>query len=150
MKNKQKRPKHIENGPAQCGNGVCGARPPRRIERRKGFPLPRLVVRCSRAPAPWAGEPRRYSLVARAPGLAWPPACAPLLQLQGRGRGSSNHIMAFTCFNTSIRSSKWAKITGIVEHVVTSKRIISSGPSSRVSRKDAAVNHPHRMISYSV
>jgi hypothetical protein len=43
MKNKRKRPKHTENGPAQCGDGVCGARPPRRIERRKGFGVPGLV-----------------------------------------------------------------------------------------------------------
>jgi hypothetical protein len=26
-----------ENGPAQCDDEVCGASPPRRIERRKGF-----------------------------------------------------------------------------------------------------------------
>jgi hypothetical protein len=43
MKNKRKRPKHTENGPAQCGDGVCGARPPRRIERRKGFAVLDLI-----------------------------------------------------------------------------------------------------------
>jgi hypothetical protein len=47
----------------------------------------RLVVRCSRAPAlRWRSPP--FFQVAR----PWPLAGAPLLQFQGRGRGSSNHI----------------------------------------------------------
>jgi hypothetical protein len=31
------RTKHTENGPAQCGDGVCSVSPPRRIDRRIGF-----------------------------------------------------------------------------------------------------------------
>jgi hypothetical protein len=63
MKNKRKRPKHTENGPTQCGDGVCGARPPRRIERRKGFPDYIGTSTTPRTPVSGVGRPNRADLV---------------------------------------------------------------------------------------